>query len=86
MYVSLQHIGWAKQLCYTISKFDYDIRSQVKIIIRSGYGDDNNNKKTENGSESNDQQVKSPPPADKVLVSWQENGLMGGEKRFSMKI
>jgi menin len=42
------HIGWAKQLCYTISKFDYDIRSQVKIIIRSEYGgdsgDDNNNK------------------------------------------
>lgn len=38
------HIGWAKQLCYTISKFDYDIRSQVKIIIRSDYGDDNNNK------------------------------------------
>jgi menin len=41
------HIGWAKQLCYTISKFDYDIRSQVKIIIKSGYGDDNNNKKSE---------------------------------------
>lgn len=41
------HIGWAKQLCYTISKFDYDIRSQVKIIIRSDYGDDNNNKKSE---------------------------------------
>lgn len=43
------HIGWAKQLCYTISKFDYDIRSQVKIIIKSefGSGDDNNNKKSE---------------------------------------
>lgn len=41
------HIGWAKQLCYTISKFDYDIRSQVKIIIKSDYGDDNNNKKSE---------------------------------------
>lgn len=42
------HIGWAKQLCYTISKFDYDIRSQVKIILKSQYGDDdNNNKKSE---------------------------------------
>lgn len=41
------HIGWAKQLCYTISKFDYDIRSQVKIILKSDYGDDNNNKKSE---------------------------------------
>ena len=41
------HIGWAKQLCYTISKFDYDIRSQVKIIINSDYDDDNNNKKSE---------------------------------------
>jgi menin len=41
------HIGWAKQLCYTISKFDYDIRSQVKIITKSNYDDDNNNKKSE---------------------------------------
>ena len=39
------HIGWAKHLVYTISKFDYDIRSQVIIIIKSDYGDDNNNKK-----------------------------------------
>lgn len=45
------HIGWAKQLCYTISKFDYDIRSQVKIITKSDYGDDNNNKKSQEKSE-----------------------------------
>ena len=31
------HIGWAKQLCFSISKFDYDIRSQVKIIIKSDF-------------------------------------------------
>ncbi|CRL01273.1 CLUMA_CG014406, isoform A [Clunio marinus] len=49
------HIGWAKQLCYTISKFDYDIRSQVKIIIKSDYDDDNNNKKNEICS-TNDEQ------------------------------
>lgn len=41
------HTVWAKQLCYTISKFDYDIRSQVKINTKSGYGDDNNNKKSD---------------------------------------
>jgi len=40
------HIGWAKQLCFSISKFDYDIRSQIKIIIKSDFDDDNNNKKS----------------------------------------
>lgn len=40
------HIGWAKQLCFSISKFDYDIRSQITIIIKSDFDDDNNNKKS----------------------------------------
>lgn len=40
------HIGWSKQLCFSISKFDYDIRSQVKIICKSEFDDDNNNKKS----------------------------------------
>lgn len=67
------HIGWAKQLCYTISKFDYEIRSQIKIIIRSGYGDDNNNKKTvekpaENGNE-NGSETKVVTSEVKILVS-----------------
>lgn len=35
------HIGWAKQLCFSISKFDYDIRSQVKIVLKSDYETDN---------------------------------------------
>lgn len=49
------HIGWSKQLCFSISKFDYDIRSQVKIIIKSDFNDDdddNNNKKNESSTES----------------------------------
>lgn len=59
------HIGWAKQLCYTISKFDYDIRSQVKIIIGSDYigGDDNNNKKVGNGTLPVVETQKQEPPA-----------------------
>lgn len=35
------HIGWAKQLCFSISKFDYEIRSQVKIVIKSDFENDN---------------------------------------------
>jgi menin len=75
------HIGWAKQLCYTISKFDYDIRSQVKIIIRSDYGDDNNNKKAEGEIEA-PKAIKSP---EKVcdfptLPSLEELTVACGEK------
>lgn len=40
------HIGWAKQLCFSISKFDYDIRSQVQIISKSDNCDDDNNNKS----------------------------------------
>lgn len=31
------HIGWAKQLCFSISKFDYEIRSQIKIVLKSDF-------------------------------------------------
>lgn len=34
------HIGWAKQLCFSISKFDYEIRSQVKIVLKSDFESD----------------------------------------------
>lgn len=75
------HIGWAKQLCYTISKFDYDIRSQVKIITRSDYGDDNNNKKTESEVET-PKVVKSPEKVCEfpALPSLEELTVACGEK------
>lgn len=61
------HIGWAKQLCFAICKFDYDIRSQVKIITKTGSNyeehndDDNNNASIESDAKKSDEEaVKSP--------------------------
>ncbi len=57
------HIGWAKHLVYTISKFDYDIRSQV-IINLEDKGDDNNNRKVEEKSIENRNQIEDKKIAD----------------------
>lgn len=67
------HIGWAKQLCFSISKFDYDIRSQVKIIIKSDYDDDNNNKKSDLTVDS-EQQKKNDGLKQEPLKSPTSNG------------
>lgn len=69
------HIGWAKQLCFSISKFDYDIRSQVKIILKSDYDDDNNNKKvTEAASPRSDTDHHQPLKKNEPLKSPTTNG------------
>ena len=78
------HIGWAKQLCYTISKFDYDIRSQVKIILRSDYAsdDDNNNKKVSTEEVGTPKPIKSPEKVNEfpALPSLEELTVACGEK------
>lgn len=62
------HIGWAKQLCFSISKFDYDIRSQVQIISKadnSENDDDNNNKSLEdNDVRKSDEELHKSPNGD----------------------
>ncbi|XP_050511940.1 menin [Diabrotica virgifera virgifera] len=63
------HIGWAKPLVLTISKFDADVRAQVnivcdkseedKILKKNGTYFNNNNYEKENGSTNNDHSIPS---------------------------
>lgn len=59
------HIGWAKPLVNTISKFDADVRAQVHIVCdkleeeklsknNGSYFNNNNNYDKENGPHNND--------------------------------
>lgn len=83
------HIGWAKQLCFSISKFDYDIRSQVKIVIKSDFecSKDEENEFAQQDSEvkKSDEIKKSPNSSDEkcdfpALPSLDELTAACGEK------
>ncbi|KOB78566.1 Menin [Operophtera brumata] len=47
------HIGWAKPLVSTISKFDAEVRAQVHIICKPDTGDDMDNEAEEKETENN---------------------------------
>lgn len=62
------HIGWAKPLVNTISKFDADVRAQVDIVCgkpeddnnkrtNGGYFNNNNNYEKENGTTHNENDI-----------------------------